>query len=169
MITEENTLFIIIATLIFMGLMTFLVLFLIRKKIGHPVAEREVNTDSEWTLGTVTRPGRRYNLCFQFQIEYPGGEDDYQLIADYECLSGKHILLSERAGIGYLSSLGIDRLIMAQHNCSLTSVGGRSKYKATVVLCSVGPFDEAYEIRASGRIIAAPETMLKKGRIFLAT
>lgn len=169
MITEENTLLIIIATLVFMGLMTFLVLLLAQRKTGRPVAEREVHTDAEWSLGTVASPGRKYNLCLKFQIEYPGGEDDYQLVADYECLSGKHIPFKERAGIGCLSTYDTDRLVMSQYNCDLTSAGGHSKYKATVVLCSVGPFDEPCEIRAYGRIIASPETTLTKGKVFLST
>lgn len=169
MITEENTLPAIALTLVFMGIMTFLVLFLIRRRIGTRVVETDVNTNSVWSLGTVAEPGRKYNLCFKFRIEYPGGDEDYQLVADYECQAGMDIKVRERAGVGNLTSLEINRLINTQYNCDLTAVLGWNKYRATVVLCSVGPFDEMYEIRASGRITAAPETVLKKGEIFLST
>jgi len=169
MITEENTLLFIALALIFMGIMTFLVLFLIRRRIGTRAVDTYVNTDSVWSLGTVAEPGRKYNLCFSFRIEYPGGEDNYQLVADYECRAGANIQVRERAGVGNLTSLEIDRLVTTQYNCDLTAVLGWNKYRATVILCSVGPFDEMCEIQASGRIAASPETLLKKGEIFFST
>ena len=169
MITEDNTLLVIALTLVFMGILTFSVLSLIRRKIGTRVVETEVNTSSRWSLGTVAEPGRKYNLCFEFRIEYPGGDDDYQLVADYECQAGNDILIREKAGIGYLSSLEKSSQINSQYNCNLTAVLGWNKYKATVILCSMGPFDEMCEVRASGRIAASPETLLKKGEIFFST
>lgn len=169
MITEENTLLIIAVTLVFMVITTFLVLFLIRRRIGTRVVETEVNTNSQWSLGTVAEPGKKYNLCFKFKIEYPGGDDDYQLVADYMCQAGMDVLVNEKAGVGNLSSLETNRLINTQYNCDLTAILGWNKYRATIVLCSVGPFDEMCEIRTSGRIAASHETLLKKGEIFLST
>ena len=169
MITEEYTLLMVAAALVLMGIIAFLVLFLIRRRIGAPVVATEVNTDSRWSLGTVAEPGRKYSLCFRFRIEYPGGDEDYQLVADYECQAGTDIPFRERAGVGNLSALATGRLIRTQYNCDLTAVLGWNRYRATVVLCSVGPFDEMRDIRASGRIAASPETLLKKGEIFFST
>lgn len=168
MITEENTLLIIALALILMGVAALLVHYLIRRRIGTRIVETEVNTDSRWTFGTVAEPGKRYNLCFKYMIEYPGGDEDYQLVADYECQAGKDTLVRERAGVGSLSTLDSGRLIRTQYNCDLTAVLGWNKYRATVVLCSIGPFDEMCELRASGRIEASPKTLLKKGEIFLS-
>jgi hypothetical protein len=169
MITEKNTVLVLIATLALMGIVSLVVVLLIRRRIGRRIVEAEVNTDSEWSLGTVTEPGRKYNLCLKFRIEYPGGDESYGLVADYRFHAGSEVLITERAGIGDLISPDTDRRIGTQYNCDLTSVMGWNKYRATIVLCSVGPFDERFEISAAGRVVTSPKTSLKKCVIFIST
>ncbi len=63
MITEDNALLVIALILVFMGIMTFLVLFLIRRRIGTRIVETEVNTNSRWSLGTAEQNRERNTIC----------------------------------------------------------------------------------------------------------
>ena len=167
--TEANTILIIVATLALMAVTTLAVIFLIRRRIGNRVVELEVSTDREWALGTVTEPGKRYNLCFSFSIEYPGGEDDYGLEVNYSCHAGSNTVVDEKAGIGHSILSESAKRISSLYNCDLTAFGGWNKYRATVILFSTGPFTEHLELRAAGSIAASSDTSLKKGVIFIST
>ncbi|MBN2586468.1 MAG: hypothetical protein JXR55_04170 [Candidatus Fermentibacteraceae bacterium] len=139
-----------------------------RNRISHRVAELEIRFDSEWTLALIAEPGRKYNLGFEFHIEHPGAEDDFGLVADYACLAGDGPQTVEKAGIGNLSQSDQCRRIMSSYNVSLTSIAGWSKYRATVVICTAGPFSDRTEIKAIGKVIASPGVELKRGLIFFS-
>ena len=169
MITEENVLLILVASVAIMGITSLVVNLLIRRRIGRRAVETEISTRSEWSLGAVAEPGRRYNLCLKFTIEHHGGEDNYGLVVDYSCHAGGKILVSERAGIGDEIPPERDRNISTQYNTDLTAIGGWSKYRATIVLCSAGPFEERCEMRATGMTDISQKASLKKGLIFFST
>ncbi|MCK5117445.1 MAG: hypothetical protein KAR44_12665 [Candidatus Aegiribacteria sp.] len=56
MITEVNTVLILVATLALMAVISLAVILLVRRRVWHRVVESEVTTDSEWSLGTVSEP-----------------------------------------------------------------------------------------------------------------
>jgi hypothetical protein len=116
----------------------------------------------------ISEPGRKYNLCFVFSIEHPGGEDNYGLIVDYSCYEGNGPVFTEKAGIGYLVPQEDVRRIGSQYNASLTSVGGWTRYRASVVLCTIGPTDGRTEIKATGRLASSQGLELKKGEMFFS-
>lgn len=169
MILEADYVAPVMAALIaFMAVSFLIVKLIVRKRIGHRTVEQDVRLDSEWTLALIAEPERKYNLCFQFQIQHPGGEDHFGMIVDYTCSANNEPLVAERAGIGNLIHANQARKVMSSYNVSLTSVGGWSKYRATVVLCSAGPFSNGMEIKATGKITAAPEVELTRGLLFFS-
>lgn len=159
---------VLITVAAFMAVSFLLVKLFIRKKIGHRRAEQEIRLNSEWTIALIAEPKKKYNLCLEFQIEHPGGEDHFGIMADYSCCANNEPLVVEKACIGNLISSDNCRKIMSSYNVSLTSIGGFSKYRATVVLCSGGPFSNGVEVKATGKITALPGIELKRGVLFFS-
>ena len=161
---------ILILAIVFVSMVvTFaLVRIHIHAKTGRRVAEVEVHPGSEWSLAFITEPGRKYNLCLSFRIEHPGGEDDFGLIADYTCIMSGRTVISEKAAIGHTVPPEQVRRIGTQYNVSLTSVGGWTRYRATVVLCGTDQAEERAEIRASGRLTASSGVEIEKAVVFFS-
>ena len=165
--TEQVVLLLIVLAALMAAFYIF-VRLLIRRKIGHRVAELEVHENSEWTLALMAEPDRKYNLCFEFKIRHSGGEDHFGLLVDYVCSTGDEDSVAEKAGIGNLITSDAVRKIVTAYNVSLTSIGGRSKYRAKVIICSVGPFSNRREIAARGSVSGSSETELDTGKIFFS-
>lgn len=155
-------------TLALMGTMALIIALFLRRKLSRRVDESEISPGSRWSLGAVVEPGMKCNLCLEFKIQYYGGEDDYGIAVEYDLRAGGELLSSERAGVGNVTPPESDRRIGTQYRTSLTAVLGKNSYRATVVVCSIGPFEQRREINATGTVHTAAGTLLQKGIVFLS-
>lgn len=135
---------------------------------GRPVASVEVRPESEWRLGFLARPGRKYRLFVRFDVAFQGGEDEYGLVADYKCAAGGESLSSERAGVGNMVPPERDRFIGSRQMSSFTSTPGSCRHRATITLTTVGPFEENTEVTAGGIVVISAGAVLSSCLVFFA-
>ncbi len=140
----------------------------------RPIVSLDVRPDSEWRLALVTRPGRKYKLCHRFHIQFDGSEEEFGLVADYTMTAGGETLIRERAGVGSVQPPYRDRFITLQKMVSYGTNSlkeaeyGHSMHKATIVLATVGPFDQRTELIAGGKIMLNPGTRMASGKVYFA-
>lgn len=139
-----------------------------RVKVGRKETSVQVREGSEWGLGFVARRGRRYGLCLSYDVRYSGAEDDYGLTAEYVCTGGGAELVRERAHAGDLPPQEGSRPIRVFYRCSHTSVLGECRSRATVILCTAGPFQVDTEVHSSGRLTCAGGTRLEFSEVYFS-
>lgn len=135
---------------------------------GRKAASSPVQPGSMWKLGFVAGTGKKYRLCFSYQVAFNGGEDDFGLVADYHCQAAGLAVSGERAGIGSVQPPERERTVRMQHNCSFSSTLDRCRQRAVFVLTTLGPFDNDTHVTAEGTIEVNPGTVLEKGEVFFS-
>ncbi|MFO7626175.1 MAG: hypothetical protein R6V62_02810 [Candidatus Fermentibacteraceae bacterium] len=162
--TDPET--IVLLSLVAMLLFTYL---LVRSRLpGRPVAFVDVKPDSDWRLGFMAGPGRKYRLFVRFDVAFQGGEDEYGLVVDYSCTAGGSVVTRERAGTGSIVPPERDRFIGSLQMSSFTSTPGGCRHRATIALTAVGPFEESTEVIAGGTVVMAQGAVLSNCRAFFA-
>lgn len=142
--------------------------FMQRRRVGSKETSVIVRDGSEWGLGFVARRGRRYGLCLFYDVRYPGSEDDYGLTAEYVCTAGGVELVSERAHAGDLAPQEDSKPIRTFYRCSHSAVFGNCRSRATVILCTAGPFRSDMEVHCSGELNCAEGTVLEAAEIYFS-
>lgn len=140
----------------------------IRRAPGRPVASVEVKPGSEWRLGFLVRPGRKYRLFVRFDVAFQGGEDDFGLVVDYFCTAGGSPVSRERAGIGGIVPPHRDRSVGCMRMSSFTSTPRGCRHRATIDLTAAGPFEEGTEVVAGGTVEVSQGAVLSSCRVFFA-
>lgn len=158
-----------LVVLISLVVMLLAALLIVRWRLpGKPVASVEVRPGSEWRLGLQAGSGRRYRLLVRFDVAFQGGEDEYGLVVDYSCTAGGSMISRERAGTGNVVPPERDRFIGSQQMSSFSSTPGGCRHRATIVLTSVGPFEEGTEVITGGIIVLSQGAVLSNCRVFFA-
>ncbi len=143
-------------------------LFAVRRSPGKPAASVEVKPDSEWRLGFLAVPRKKYRLFVRFDVSFQGGEDEYGLVVDYSCIAGGSMVFRERAGTGNIVPPERDRFIGSQQMSSFTSTPGSCRHRATITLTRVGPFEENTEVTAGGTVVISTGAVLSNCQVFFA-
>ena len=157
---------IVLLSLAVMLLLSYL--FAVRRSPGKPAASVEVKPDSEWRLGFLAMPGKKYRLFVRFDVAFQGGEDEYGLVVDYSCAAGGSVVSRERAGVGNIVPPERDRFIGIQRMSSFTSTPGSCRHRATVTLTRVGPFEESIEVTAGGSVVVSAGAVLSNCQVYFA-